>query len=313
MVAKTAPRKPYNTVTAAAIRQHVATNIYTLGSAVDKLAAPIVSRLDELGAEVGDRFDHSTLVRELLEGKPFDAAAYSETIRENHLEHLLADAELKLLTDALVELRHRRDDWEPRELGDQELAYLNEQLAVLVDDVKRIAADHPDAIGLDDVQRHPELGNGLSAQFTATDTYQHIRARQLSIATRAGLTGSVQRFALAVSGRLRDAVNTEEYWLDLRRQASDAADRWQRRSIPRLKMSEDRARLFSEVPDRRWPETTSPTLAWPDETVQPWEYLAWICTNAEPWVPALDELMEAHETNIEAVTVGPDAKRSRRR
>lgn len=301
MPRKTTATKPYNTVTADQMRRHTQDEIYQSVSSAKALSEPLAARASELDAlRHRPAYTSSHVVNSLLSGEPFDAITVSARIREAHLEHLLLNAENSAIVAALTELRHRLVDWEPHELGELELQYLNEQLAVLIGDVKRIAADHPVELTLDDMQRRPDLAEGLSAQYTACEAWEYIRAQQLRVATRAGHTAPGYREALAVSGRFRNAVEVEEFFLDTRRGREDDALAYQRRAMPRLQMSEERLAFFTDVPEPQWSPMTSPTAAWPDGAGH-WEYLVWAAHHTEPWVPGHDELEAQHDLNLQVV------------
>ncbi|MDQ0239184.1 hypothetical protein [Arthrobacter bambusae] len=196
-----------------------------------------------------------------------------------------------MLKDAAKEIQRRKQDL-LREHADFGLKYLRNKLAALMEEVR---------------ETHATLGNIRTAErvLAANDPIvrdawystneiisRYVEIRSLQHALSAPGLGDGQGFKIFAVGHIRNSLEQSDYWLSKR-------DRSTSRSA-----ANDSLEAVRNFDAWLGAESHSPfkhsTSAIPQtdrngNTVNRWDYLVWLSTEAEPWVPTTAQLSAAYD------------------
>lgn len=229
--------------------------------------------------------DVDAWLNRLMEGEEYDPEATAAMVREVTLDAEAAKAEHALLNGAARQLGHikgRTTEEQYEAMQD----YLADALAQVVSEAATLAADHPGTVTLATAMGDPTLVEVAKAQVRLTGALESIRTHQRR--AYPSESGDELRRMINESGRLRDAWDSEAVWIQRRHDVASND-----RRMHQLR-SAGRADDFDTIPDVPFP-VSSASKPWPGS--DGWAYLAWVSTHAQPWVPTLDELVQAHEEN----------------
>lgn len=176
------------------------------------------------------------------------------------------------------------------------LTYLNGELRTLAADVATNAAD---LTGLEDLETIvKEGGPRLKAWQQLAgylERYDTIRATQREIVTRSlrNDVGDAGSRWLYTVGLLADALDKDAHWINARNSNY-------RGGYSHRVMVEHNDWLSMDTTGKpSWPSTLEHRDWFP--TPKREAYLLWVCTQATPWVPTLDQLRDAHDAATSAV------------
>jgi len=219
---------------------------------------------------------------------PKEPHFHNEEIRA---ERLNAGARAQMLKDALKAVQERKRDL-IRDSSDAALAYLRSELAELMDDVRVnhetlgtirtaeqvLAANDPRVLSA-----WQECG-GLLAR------YVEIRGLQHSF-TAPGL-GDGQNFKIAAAGHVRNSLELSDFWLSKRKGSSS-----HRAANDQLSGVSNFDKWLGKGGTSPFKHSTSaiPTKDRNDNTANAWDYLVWLATEAEPWIPSASQLVAAFD------------------
>lgn len=197
----------------------------------------------------------------------------------------------ELLKSAIKVIQARRTKI-IREHGDEALGYLDSELTKLMAEVR---TTH-DALGgvrtAQDVlnANDPRIQTAWRSRELLISRYNEIRAVQYGLTNPSLPDG--EGFKIAAVGHLRNSLEQADFWLS-RRQASASPQ-----------AANDRlngvANFDSWLRDGGTAHFKHSTSAIPSKdnatnAVNPWDYLVWLATKAEPWVPTAAQIMAAYD------------------
>jgi hypothetical protein len=180
--------------------------------------------------------------------------------------------------------RFRAEEVEPA------LRYLDEELTNLISEVRFVDESLYRIASLEDAVKHGKQDTWLRL-VDMTERYEQIRAAQRAVTTQHHLLEipgvPIPIDAYFACAYLADALDREDYWVTQRTaaamQSSNSSDPSERDYLEWLRPAPDAAGGFTknDKDDRIWPDQSHEM------------YLRWIATNAQPWVPTVDQLTSA--------------------
>lgn len=277
------------------IQNHITGVIHRQARDGEEAIKTLTKRMGDVRATItSDAIAGGDLARALLDGETFDPKKSAADAKRDATTRLAAKAEGDRLEAAIHALRTAIKNT-PADTQADTLGYLRATLEDVVGEAATLAERHPHPVTLTAAEADPTLIEVTQAQTRLVGAYRTIRRLQNRTYRDPKITPDIIR----ESGMLADALEHEAAWTSRRRHV--AANR---SHMSRLGAGgHDRAaQWFTDAPILPWlPVTSTDGIA--AETIDSsgddnaWRYLAWIATNAEPWLPDEDELLEAHQRN----------------
>lgn len=217
---------------------------------------------------------------------PANPREHNENIRSQRLNH---GARIELLKNALKSLQARKRD-NVTEHADEALTYLADELSKLMKQVRatqKVLGNVRTAEHVLDAE-DPKVLAAWRERDELISRYNEIRSAQHSI-TSPGL-GNGQSFKITAVGHIRNSLELSDFWLSKRRKSTS-----HRAATDPLAGVNAFDEWLGAGGDARFKYTSS---AIPQEDhggnkVNPWDYLVWLATTAEPWLPTIAQLQEA--------------------
>lgn len=221
---------------------------------------------------------------------------HNERIRDERTDSSVRGDMLK---NALKSI-HQRKLKAIREHSEEALAYLAGELTTLMKQVRSVA----NTLGNVHTAEHvlsandPEVLAAWGARGELSSRYEEIRSAQVGL-TAPGL-GDGEAFKIAAAGHVRNSLEFGDFWLSRREMSAS----------PRA--ANDQLEGVSNFDAWLGSGGTSPfkhsTSAIPSKdsagnTVSPWDYLVWLATKAEPWVPTVAKVTAAYDAANLTVSV----------
>lgn len=191
------------------------------------------------------------------------------------------------------------------EHADEALKYLGVELAALTDEV-RVAAKI-----LGNLRTAEQVLNADDAKVATTWKKRHElitrynEIRTLQQAFTAPSLGDGQSFKIASVGHIRNSLEQSDFWLSRRRDSVSS-----RAANDQLSGVRNFDAWLGNGGDAPFKHSTSamPAKDSNGNPANPWDYLVWLATKAEPWVPTITELTSAYDAANLAVTATDYAK-----
>ncbi|MFE4229434.1 hypothetical protein ACFRJ8_16300 [Arthrobacter sp. NPDC056886] len=232
---------------------------------------------------------------------PKEPHFHNEEIRA---ERLNAGVRAQMLKDALKAVQELKRDL-IRDNSDAALGYLRAELTTLMDNVRA---------------NHETLGNIRTAeQVLAADDPQvlsawratgelvarYVEIRGLQHAFTAPSLGDGQNFKITAVGHIRNSLELSDYWLNKREKAS--SPRAAKDSLSGVRNFEAWLVAGGTAPFKH-STSAVPSSHSSGNLANAWDYLVWLATKAEPWVPSASEVRAAFDAANLAVAVTDHAK-----
>jgi hypothetical protein len=219
-------------------------------------------------------------------------------------ERLNAAARAQMLKDALKDVQERKRGL-IRKNSEFALGYLRAELATLMDDVRA----NDEALGnvrtAEQVlaANDPQVLSAWRASEGLVARYVEIRGLQHSF-TAPGL-GDGQNFKITAAGHIRNSLEQSDYWLNKREKSSSrrAADD----PLSGVRNFEAWLVTGGTAPFKH-STSAIPSTDSNGNPANPWDYLMWLATKAEPWVPSVSDVIAAFDAANLAVAVTDHAK-----
>jgi hypothetical protein len=226
---------------------------------------------------------------------------HNEEIRA---ERLNAGVRAQMLKDALKAVQERKRDL-IRDNSDAALGYLRAELATLMNEVR---ANHEilghirtaeQVLAADD----PQV---LSAwRATGELVARYVEIRGLQHAFTAPSMGEGQNFKIVAVGHIRNSLELSDYWLSKRKMSS--SHRAAKDSLSGVRNFEAWLVAGGTAPFKH-STSAIPSSDSGGNPANAWEYLVWLATEAEPWVPSASDVIAAFDAANLAVAVTDHAK-----
>lgn len=235
------------------------------------------------------------------EGFPKEPYFHNEEIRS---ERLNAGVRAQMLKDASKAVQERKRDL-IRDNSDAALGYLRAELATLMHDVRAIdetlghirAAEQ--VLAADD----PQVLSAWRATGELVARYVEIRGLQHAFTVPS--LGDGEKFKIPAVGHIRNSLEQSDYWLSKREKSSG-----HRAANDPLSGVRNFDAWLGTGGTSPFKHSTSdiPSTDSTGNPVNPWDYLVWLATVAEPWVPSVSDLVAAFDAANLAVAVTDYAK-----
>ena len=218
----------------------------------------------------------------------------NERIRKERMDSAVRGDMLK---NALKSI-HARKVAIVREHSDEALAYLGKELATLMREVRSVAT----TLGKMHTAEHvlsdndPEVLIAWRSREELISRYKEIRNVQQGL-TSAGICHD-ESFKILAVGHIRNSLEHSDFWLSKRKHSTS-----HRAASDQLEAVRNfDAWLGAGGPARFKHSTfTIPQKDTNGNAVDPWDYLVWLATEAEPWVPTGAQVIAAYDAASLAV------------
>ncbi|QYF88552.1 hypothetical protein [Arthrobacter sp. PAMC25284] len=229
-------------------------------------------------------------VEAALAGQDFPQEPHfrNEEIRS---ERLNAGTRAQMLKDALKAVQERKRDL-IRDNSDTALGYLRAELATLIDDVRAINEILGNFRTAEQVLTADDP-NVLAAWRTRDELlsrYKEIRTVQHSL-TVPGL-GAGDSFKILAVGHVQNSLERMDFWLSKRdRSTSHRAAHDQLEGVRNFDvwLGDGGTAPFKHS------NAAIPSVDSNGNPANPWDYLVWLATEAEPWVPTPAQVIAAYK------------------
>lgn len=242
-------------------------------------------------------------VEAALDGEDFPHDPYfrNEAIR---VQRMNIGARAQMLKDALKAVQERKRDL-IRVNADSALGYLRAELATLVEEVRANDEVLGNIRSADQVLaiNDPEVLSAWRATGDLASRYVEIRGLQHSFT--APSLGDGQNFKIAAVGHLRNSLEQSDFWLSKRGKLSSHRAVNDHLSGVR---NFDAWLVAGGTAPFKHSTAAIPSTDSNGNPVNPWDYLVWLATQAEPWIPSATELVAAFDSADLAVAVTNHAR-----
>ncbi|MDQ0822797.1 hypothetical protein QFZ79_000537 [Arthrobacter sp. V4I6] len=197
----------------------------------------------------------------------------------------------QMLKDALKAVQERKRDL-IRDNSDSALGFLRAELAKLMDDVRA----NDEVLGTIRAAEQvlaandPKILSAWGAREELISRYSEIRTVQHGL-TAPGLAQG-EPFKIAVVGHIRNSLELSDYWLSKReRSTSHRAANDQLEGVRNFDtwLGAGGSALFKHS------TSAIPSTDINGKPANPWDYLVWLATVAEPWVPSTAQVVSAYD------------------
>lgn len=217
---------------------------------------------------------------------PEEPHRHNERIRNERLD---ATVRGDMLKNAFKSIGARRLEI-IREHSDEALAYLAGELTTLMQEVRSVAT----TLGSVHTAEHvldandPKLLTAWRSRDELIARYSEIRSVQHGL-TAAGL-GQGESFQINAVGHVRNSLEQSDYWLSKReRSTSHRAANDQLSGVRNF----DAWLGAGGTATFKHSNSAIPSTDTNGNPVNPWDYLVWLATTAEPWIPSAADLVAA--------------------
>lgn len=177
------------------------------------------------------------------------------------------------------------------------LAYLGTELTSLMEQVRSVSKTLGNIRSAEQVlDAGPEVHAAWRERGDLVSRYSEIRDAQRSLTTP-GL-GDGDAFKIAAVGHIRNSLELADYWLSKRQDA--ASDRPANDRLEGVRNFNDWLGKGGTAPFKHSTSAT-PQKDTNGNPIDRWDYLVWLATKAEPWVPTPAQVLEAFEAAHTAV------------
>jgi hypothetical protein len=213
-------------------------------------------------------------------------------------------ARAQMLKDALKAVQERKREL-IRDNSYSALAYLRSELSELMDDVRAnnktlgsirtaeqvLAADGADVLS--------------SWQASKELVSRYVEIRGLQYAFTVPSLGDGENFKVAAAGHIRNSLEQSDYWLSKREMSTS-----HRAATDQLSGVRNFDAWLGAGGTAPFKHSISaiPSTDSTGNPVNPWDYLVWLATKAEPWIPSAADLVAAFDAANLAVAVTDYAK-----
>lgn len=219
---------------------------------------------------------------------PKDPHFHNEEIRA---ERLNVAARAQMLKDALKVVQERKRDL-IRDSSDSALGYLRSELATLMDEVR---ANHETVGNIRSAEQvlaanDPRVLSAWQESEGLIARYVEIRGLQHSFT--APSLGDGQNFKIAAVGHILNSLELSDYWLSKRKGSTN-----HRAANDQLSGVRNFDAWLGTGGTSPFKHSTSaiPSTDSNGNPANAWDYLVWLATKAEPWVPSVSEVIAAFD------------------
>ena len=254
---------------------------------------------DELARNRASTFDEPISAADFTEAAlagdefPSDPHFHNEQI---HNERVNVAVRGKLLKNAAEEIQRRKVEI-IRDYSGEALAYVATELVALMEQVRSVSRTLGNIRTAEQVlDAGPEAHAAWRKRTGLISRYSEIRDTQRSL-TIPGL-GDGETFKIAAVGHIRNSLELSDYWLSKRQDAASG-----RPANDRLEGVRNFNDWLGNGGVAPFKHSTS-SIPRKDTTGNPadgWDYLVWLATKAEPWVPTPAKVLEAFDAAHTAV------------
>lgn len=249
---------------------------------------------DELSANRTRRFDAPISSEDFadaaLSGTAFPEAPHlhNERIRNERMD---ATVRGDMLKNALKSIHSRKLEV-IREHSDEALAYLAGELGNLMKQVRSVGTTLGKVHTADHVltANDPKLLTAWRSRDELIARYNEIRSVQHGL-TAAGL-GQGESFKILAVGHIRNSLEQSDFWLSKREHSTS-----HRAANDQLEGVRNFDAWLGAGGSARFKHSTSavPQKDTSGNAVDSWDYLVWLATEAEPWVPTAGQVLSAYD------------------
>lgn len=209
-----------------------------------------------------------------------------------------------MLSSARKSVQARKQDLIVQQ-ADKALTYLSDELATLMDEVRAVGKTLTHVTTAEQVLNagDPTITTAWKSRQELISRYNEIRGLQHTFSAPG--MGDGQSFKIAAAGHIRNSLEQSDFWLSRRRESVST-----RAANDQLGGVRDFDAWLGNGGTAPFKHSTSATPA-TDSNGNPasaWDYLMWLATKAEPWVPSLPQVSAAFDAAHLAVTVTDYAK-----
>ncbi|MDP9693024.1 UNVERIFIED_ORG: hypothetical protein J2X79_000561 [Arthrobacter globiformis] len=219
---------------------------------------------------------------------PEEPHFHNEKIRAARLN---AGARAQMLKDALKSVQERKRDL-IRDNSASALGYLRGELAALMDEVRSTHGTLGNVRTAEAVlaANDPDIASAWRASGELVSRYVEMRSLQHAF-TAPGL-GDGQKFQIAAVGHIRNSLELSDYWLSKR--AKSSSHRAANDPLSGVRNFDEWLVSGGTAPFKH-SIAAIPSTDSNGNPVNAWEYLVWLATEAEPWVPSVADLVAAFD------------------
>lgn len=219
---------------------------------------------------------------------PEEPHLHNERIRNERLD---ATVRGDMLKNALKSTSARKLEI-IREHSDEALSYLARELTTLMQEVRSAAT----TLGSVHTAEHvldandPKLLTAWRSRDELIARYKEIRSVQQGL-TAAGI-GQGESFKILAVGHIRNSLEQSDFWLSKRERSTS-----HRAAKDHLEGVRNFDAWLGAGGSARFKHSTSavPSTDANGNAVNPWDYVVWLATEAEPWVPTVAQLIAAYD------------------
>lgn len=218
---------------------------------------------------------------------PSDPHFHNEVIRNESL-NMLARGEM--LKEAAKEIQRRKKEI-IRDHSGHALAYLGTELTAVMEKVRSVNATLGNIRRAEQVlDADPEILTAWRERAGLISRYREIREVQRSL-TIPGL-GDGEAFKIAAVGHVRNSLELSDFWLAKREHSPSS-----RAANDQLEGVRNYNDWLGNGGAAPFKHSTSaiPQTDKNGNAADPWDYLVWLATTADPWVPTPGQVLYAYE------------------
>jgi hypothetical protein len=235
------------------------------------------------------------------ENFPKEPHFHNEEVRS---ERLNAGVRAQMLKDALKAVQERKRDL-IRDHSDSALGFLRAELATLMDDVRANDAILGNVRTAEQVLAADDPRMLSAWRTTGELVARYVEIRGLQHAFTAPSLGDGENFKIAAVGHIRNSLELSDYWLSKRKMSS--SPRAVKDSLSGVRNFEAWLVAGGTAPFKH-STSAIPSSDSSGNPANAWDYLVWLATKAEPWVPTASEVVAAFHAANRAVAVTDHAK-----
>jgi hypothetical protein len=226
---------------------------------------------------------------------------HNEEVRAARLN---AGTRAQMLKDALKAVQERKRDL-IRDNSDSALGYLRTELATLMDEVRANDEILGNIRTAEQVltANDPQVLSAWRATGELAARYVEIRGLQHSFT--APSLGEGQNFKITAVGHIRNSLEQCDYWLNKRERSS--SHRAAQDQLSGVRNFEAWLVAGGTAPFKH-STSAIPSTDNSGNPANSWDYLVWLATKAEPWVPSVAQVIAAFDAANLAVAATDYAK-----